>query len=181
MNVEDVFLTSSVIQCVWPPGQRCYEFRPAHAHQILNARGVEQPTPRGARYTLYKRETWTEPKLFFNSNADAMAQAGRNLEDQWMNAGDFIRFLSDTAGVRHALFENIGLRNIYDANRCCTATARMRTTSTRKRTESDHAQACRGSSNSTGEFQAGVPCTEGLNNGGIRLGHFSTDFTGSRD
>ena len=108
----------SVMRCARPPGRRRYEFGPAHAHQVMKACGNEQPTPYGARYTLYRRETWTKPKLLFIGNADAMAQAGRNLEDQWMKAGDFIRFLSDTTRVRQVLFGSAALKNIYDTNQC---------------------------------------------------------------
>ena len=108
----------SVMRCERPPGRRRYEFGPAHAHQVMKACGNEQATPYGALYTLYKRETWTEPKLLFIRNADAMGQAGRNLEKQWMKAGDFIRFLSDTTRVRQVLFGSADLRNIYNANEC---------------------------------------------------------------
>ncbi len=108
----------SVMRCERPPGRRRYEFGPAHAHRIMNACANEQATPYGAMYTLYKRESWSKPKLLFISNADAMAQAGRNLKEQWMEAGDFIRFLSDATRVRQVLFGSAGLRNIYETNEC---------------------------------------------------------------
>jgi len=106
----------SVMWCEKPPGQRRYEFGPAHAHQIMKACAIKRATPLGALFTLYTRECWTEPKLLFISNADAMAQAGRNVKQHWMKAGDFIRGLSDATRVRQVLFGSAALRNIYETN-----------------------------------------------------------------
>ena len=107
----------SVMRCEEPPGRRRYEFGPAHAHRIMKACALEQPTPFGALHTLYTRGFWTDPKLLFVSNADAMAQAGRNVKEHWMKAGDFIRGLSDATRVRQVLFGSAALRNIYETNK----------------------------------------------------------------
>lgn len=106
----------SVMRCETPPGRRRYEFGPAHAHRIMKACAIERTTPFGALSTLYRHECWTEPKLLFISNADAMAQAGRNVEEHWMKAGDVIRGLSDATRVRQVLFGSAALRNIYESN-----------------------------------------------------------------
>ena len=106
----------SVIRCERPPGRRRYVFGPEHAQRILKACSIERAAPFGALYTLYKRESWTKPKLLFISNADAMAQAGRNVTEHWMKAGDFIRRLSDNTRVRQVLFGSAELRNIYETS-----------------------------------------------------------------
>ena len=106
----------SVMRCENPPGRRRYEFGSAHAHRIMKACAIERATPLGALYTLYTRECWTEPKLLFISNADAMAQAGRNVKEHWMKAGDFIRGLSDATRVRQVLFGSAELRRVYETN-----------------------------------------------------------------
>lgn len=106
----------SIMRCEKPPGRRRYEFGPAHAQRIIKACGNERATRLGALYTVYRHEFWTEPKLLFISNADAMAQAGRNIKEQWIKAGDFIRSLSDVTRVRQVLFGSAALRNIYETN-----------------------------------------------------------------
>ena len=107
----------SVMRCEAPPGRRRYEFGPAHAHRIMDACAIEQASRFGALYSLYRPERWTKPKLLFICNADAMAQAGRNAEEHWMKAGDFIRSLSDNTRVRQVLFGSTALRNIYETNK----------------------------------------------------------------
>ena len=111
-NVDEL----SVMRCQNPAGRQRYEFGPAHARRIMEACSISQNTPMGALYTLYRWEFWTEPKLLFISNADAMAQAGRNVEKHWMKAGDFIRGLSDVTRVRQVLFGSAALRKVYETN-----------------------------------------------------------------
>ena len=106
----------AVMRCEKPPGRRRYEFGPAHAHRIMETCAIHHAKPFGAMYTLYKRDCWTEPKLLFISNADAMAQAARSVEKQWKAAGNFIRRLSDATRVRQVLFGSAGLRSIYETN-----------------------------------------------------------------
>ena len=106
----------SVMRCEDPPGRRRYEFGPAHGRQIMGACGNGARSDLGVLYAMYDDKSWTEPKLLFIANADAMAQAGRNHETQWMRAGDFIRALSDSTRVRQVLFGTAALRNIYETN-----------------------------------------------------------------
>ena len=105
------------MRCEKPPGRRRYEFGPEYANRILKACSIERAAPFGAMYTMYKRESWTKPKLLFIGNADAMAQAGRNHTEHWMKAGDFIRRLSDNTRVRQVLFGSADLRKIYETNK----------------------------------------------------------------
>ena len=107
----------SVMRCEDPAGRRRYEFGPAHARRIMDACSIEPRAGLGALYTLHKREFWPEPKLLFFRNADAMAQAGSNAEKHWMQAGDFIRGLSDATRVRQVLFGSAALRRIYETNK----------------------------------------------------------------
>ena len=107
----------TVLRCENPPGRRRYEFGPAHARRIMDACSIEPKPGLGALYTLHKREFWVEPKLLFIRNADAMAQAGRNEEKHWMEAGDFIRGLSDATRVRQVLFGSAPLKRIYETNK----------------------------------------------------------------
>ena len=106
----------SVMRCERPPGQRRYEFGPAHARRIMEVCGIQRTTPYSTMHALYRRDNWTEPRLLFISDADAMAQAGRNIEEHCMKAGDFIRRLSDATRVRQVLFGSEGLRKIYETN-----------------------------------------------------------------
>ena len=110
------FYELTVVRCEKPPGRRRYEFGPAHARRIMEACGIQRTIPYGTMHSLYRRDSWTEPKLLFVSDADAMAQAGRNVEEHCMKAGDFIRRLSDATRVRQVLFGSAGLRNIYETN-----------------------------------------------------------------
>ncbi len=107
----------TVLRCENPAGRRRYEFGPAHARRIMDACAIEPRAGLGALYTLHKWEYWVEPKLLFIRNADAMAQAGRNGEKHWMQAGDFIRGLSDVTRVRQVLFGSAALRRIYETNK----------------------------------------------------------------
>lgn len=105
-----------VMRCERPPGRRRYEFGPAHARRIMEACGIQRTMLYTAMHELYRRESWTEPRLLFISDADAMAQAGRNVGEHCMKAGDFIRRLSDATRVRQVLFGSDGLRKIYETN-----------------------------------------------------------------
>lgn len=105
-----------VMRCERPPGRRRYEFGSAHARRIMEAYGIQRTMLYTAMHELYRRESWTEPKLLFISDADAMAQAARNVEEHWMKAGDFIRRLSDATRVRQVLFGSAGLRNVHETN-----------------------------------------------------------------
>ena len=107
----------SVMRCMEPPGRRRYEFGPAHARRIMEACAIQPNITFGALYTLYTWECWTEPKLLFIGNADAMARAGRNIEEHWMKAGDVIRGLSDATRVRQVLFGTADMRRIYETNK----------------------------------------------------------------
>ncbi len=102
-----------VMRCERPPGRRRYEFGPAHARRIMEACGIQRTMLYTAMHELYRRESWTEPRLLFISDADAMAQAGRSVEEHCMKAGDFIRRLSDAsaAGAVRERWPEENLRN----------------------------------------------------------------------
>ena len=97
----------SVARCERPPGRKRYEFGRAHGEMILESCRSAcywPPANTGTLDWIYSAEAWHRAKLLFVGNADAMAQAGRNVAEHRFRAGEWVRRLSDLTRVRQVLF-----------------------------------------------------------------------------
>ena len=115
--VEEV----KVLRCDVPPGRRRYRFGKQHAERILELcpdACLAPPAWRSSLDWIYSREAWVRPQLLMICNADAIAQAGRDLRRVRSEAGDYVRALSDVTRVRQVLFGSEAMRKMLEANRC---------------------------------------------------------------